>query len=164
MGQGFRIEVGQCCYSTASNASSSSSANTMSKLIKLDNNKFTGLYKLIADQKTLTWAYQNIKSNPGNMTPGVNPETLDGTSNQFLKELSARLLSGEFQFKPARLVHIPKANGKTRPLAIASPKDKIVQEAMRAVLEAIFEPSFSNLSHGFRPNRSCHSALKSISR
>ena len=69
----------------------------------------------------------------------------------------------EFQFKPARRVHIPKSNGSTRPLAIASPKDKIVQEAMRMILEAIFEPSFSDLSHGVRPNRSCHSAMKSIS-
>lgn len=89
--------------------------------------------------------------------------TLDGMSNEFIDKLANTLRSGEFQFKPARRVHIPKANGKTRPLAIASPRDKIVQEAMRMVLETIFEPAFNKTSHGFRPNRSCHTALKEIS-
>ena len=103
-------------------------------LIELDNNKFTGLYKLLADQRTLSLGYNNIKSKPGNMTPGVDAETLDSTSNMFLEDLSKRLLREEFQFKPARRVHIPKSNGSTRPLAIASPKDKIVQEAMRMIL------------------------------
>lgn len=155
--------MGQCFYSTASSASSESGANTKLNLKKLDNNKFTGLYRTIADVKTLTLAYRNIKSKPGNMTKGIDLETLDGISNAFLEDLSNRLLSDEFQFKPVRRVHIPKTNGKTRPLAIASPRDKIVQEAMRLVTEAVFEPTFSNLSHGFRPRRSCHSALKSIS-
>lgn len=163
IGQGVLSKVGQCYYSTASSASSESSANTKLNLEKLDNNKFTGLYKTIADVKTLILAYRNIKSKPGNMTEGIDSDTLDGTSNALLEDLSNKLLSGEFQFKPARRVHIPKANGNTRPLAIASPKDKIVQEAMRLVTEAIFEPTFSNLSHGFRPKRSCHSALKCIS-
>lgn len=98
------------------------------------------------------------------MTQGTDSETLDGTSNAVLEKLSKELLSNEFQFRPARRVHIPKSNGNTRPLAIASPRDKIVQEAMRLVLEPIFEPTFSDASHGFRPKRGCHSALNRISK
>lgn len=156
--------MGQRDYSTASGARPlEASANTKSNLIKLDNNKYTGLYKTIADPKTLTQAYHNIKSKPGNMTPGVDDLTLDGMSNKLINSIAELLQNGKFQFRPARRVHIPKANGSTRPLAVASPRDKIVQEAMRMVLEVIFEPSFSDLSHGFRPRRSCHSALKNIS-
>ncbi len=132
--------------------------------MKLDNDKFTGLYKSIANSNTLTRAYLNIKSKPGNMTPGSDNVTLDGVSTLLIEELTESLRRGSFQFKPARRVHIPKANGKLRPLAIASPRDKIVQEAMRMVLEMVFEPFFSKFSHGFRPNRGCHTALKEISK
>lgn len=139
------------------------STDSMSSLIRLDSNKFTGLYKCVASIDTLVTAYDNIKSKPGNMTPGPDQMTLDGVSMEFFRELEKSLLNGSFQFKPRR-VHIPKANGKLRPLAIASPRDKIVQEAMRMILELVFEPIFSNLSHGFRPGRSCHTALKAISK
>lgn len=164
VGQRVHYEVGQRNYSTASSARLSNvSANTKLNLIKLDSNKFTGLYKTIADPGTLTLAYNNIKSKPGNMTPGLDNLTLDGMSNKLIKSIAELLQSGQFQFQPARRVHIPKASGSTRPLAVASPRDNIVQEAMRMVLEVIFEPTFSDLSHGFRPGRSCHSALKKIS-
>lgn len=120
------------------------------------------LYNLICDVDLLTLAYHNIKSKPGNMTPAINPETLDGISSEFFNDLSKRLKDESFKFSPHRRVRIPKSNGGSRPLTIASPRDKIVQEAMRIILEAIFEPTFSNTSHGFRPNRSCHSALKYV--
>lgn len=161
--------MGQRSHSTASSARLPEvSANTKLKLIKLDNNKFTGLYKSIADPITLTLAYKNIKSKPGNMTPGVDELTLDGVSNRFLESLAISLRNGEFQFRPARRVYIPKSVsprglGSTRPLAVTSPRDKIVQEAMRLILETIFEPLFSDSSHGFRPGRSCHTALKKVS-
>ena len=111
------------------------------------------------------------------MTPGPDQLTqspspllggggLDGVSMEFFGGVEESLLNGSYQFKPgrARRVHIPKANGKLRPLAIASPRDKIVQEAMRMTLELVFEPTFSDLSHGFRPGRSCHTAFKAISK
>lgn len=111
----------------------------------------------------LTYAYENIKSKPGNMPPGVSPETLDGISKEKLEQLSALLKSEKFKFAPSRRIGIGKPSGGTRPLTIAAPMDKIVQEAMRLILEAIFEPLFKDCSHGFRPNRSCHTALKRVS-
>lgn len=94
------------------------------------------------------------------MTPGITPETLDGVSHLYLQELSQSLKNQTFHFKPGRRIQIPKATGGTRPLTIGSPRDKIVQEAMRIVLNAIYEPVFLNNSHGFRPKRGCHTALK----
>lgn len=118
---------------------------------------------MVTSVDMLIYAYDNIKSKPGNMTPGTTPETLDGISLEKLEDLSKSLRSEKFTFSPSRRVEIPKASGGTRPLSIASPMDKIVQEAMRLVLEAIYEPLFADSSHGFRPNRSCHTALKKVS-
>lgn len=156
-------EGGQRRYSTATSAGSTGAKST-SYLEKLDGDKYIGLYKTLSEFNTLAKAYWNIKSSPGNMTPGVGSETLDEITNAFLTKLSRSLRDESFQFRPARRIHIPKANGKKRPLAIASPRDKIVQEAMRMVLQSVFESSFSDLSHGFRPGRGCHSALQRISR
>jgi len=110
----------------------------------------------------LTIAYNNIKSKPGNMTPAINPDTLDGISQEALEKIARSLRDESFSFQPQRRIRIPKPNGGTRPLTIASPRDKIVQEAVRMLLQAIFDPTFSDSSHGFRPGRSCHSALKHI--
>jgi retron-type reverse transcriptase len=96
------------------------------------------------------------------MTPGVNPETLDGMSREVLDEIVRKLKNQSFQFQPARRIEIPKPSGGTRPLTIAPPRDKVVQEAIRMILEAIYEPTFSDYSHGFRPKRSCHTALKHV--
>jgi len=79
-----------------------------------------------------------------------------------LKDIIAQLKEGTFQFKAGRRINIPKANGGTRPLTVAPPRDKLVQEVIRMILEAIYESGFSQHSHGFRPNRSCHSALKDL--
>ena len=121
------------------------------------------LYKLMCDINILKLAYEKLKSKPGQMTPGINPETLDGISIEALESIINKLKSEEFQFKAGRRIQIPKASGGTRPLTITSPRDKLVQEAMRLILEAIYEPLFFDSSHGFRPQRSCHTALKTIS-
>jgi hypothetical protein len=148
-----------------------------------------GIYSLVCSVEMITYAYENIKSKPGNMTQGVTPETLDGISIDQVEGIAARLRDESFKFSPivrppliacrrscpggrggVRIIQIPKASGAevgTRPLSIAPPLrtvDKIVQEALRLVLEAIFEPLFKDNSHGFRPNRSCHTALKMISK
>ena len=153
-------------YSTKCNAEANNPGVTeknKSNIIKLENNKFTGLYKQITELEMLILSYQNIKSKPGNMTLGTDNITLDGISMKYLENLSDSLKNESFQFKPARRVMIPKKNGKARPIAIASPRDKIIQEGMRIILESIFEPIFLDYSHGFRPNRGCHTALKEIS-
>lgn len=80
-----------------------------------------------------------------------------------MEETINLMRDGTFQFKPGRRVQIPKpGSSKTRPLTIAPSRDKIVQEVMRMILEVIFEPTFSNNSHGFRPNRGCHTALRQV--
>lgn len=116
--------------------------------------------KFLLNQDLFVIAYN--KSNPGNMTKGSDELTLDGISLKVINKIIDELRNETFQFKPGRRIQIPKASGGERPLTIGSPRDKLVQEVMRMILEAIFEPTFSNNSHGFRPNRSCHSALRQV--
>lgn len=120
------------------------------------------LYNLLLREDIFLIAYDKLKSNPGNMTPGINPTTLDGLSQSWIEETINKLKDESFQFSPGRRIEIPKASGGARPLTIASPRDKIVQECVRLILEAVYEPTFSDYSHGFRVGRSCHTALKQI--
>lgn len=120
------------------------------------------LYKILSMRETLEMAYQSLKSKPLPQTPGVNPSRLDGMSSIVIDTIVEKLKSETFQFQPGRRVQIQASASGTRPLTIASPRDKLVQEAMRMVLEAVYEPTFADYSHGFRPARSCHSALKMV--
>lgn len=120
------------------------------------------LYKLMCNIEILEIAYNNLKSKPGQMTPGINPETLDGMSKEVLQNIVNELKDESFQFKPNRRLQRPKASRGTRPLTLASPRDKLVQEAMRMILEAVFKPTFISNSSGFRIERSCHTALKAV--
>lgn len=124
------------------------------------------LYRLMYKEELYIVAYERLKSSPGNMTPGADGTTLDEFSLGTIANIVSQMRAESFQFSRARRVHIPKANGGSRPLGIASPKDKVVQEVMRMILDAIYESpygaSFADSSHGFRPNRGCHTALKSI--
>ena len=120
------------------------------------------LYTLMCERDLLSVAYNRLKSRPGQMTPGVSPETLDGMSLEALNEIAVSLKSEKYQFSPGRRIQIPKGSGGTRPLTIAPPRDKLVQECMRMILEAVFEPTFLDCSHGFRPQRGCHTALKAV--
>lgn len=123
----------------------------------------TKVLDLLSDIDILFAAYSKIKSSPGNMTPGMDSETLDGINRPWFDKLQKEIRTNSFQFRPARIIEIPKPNGKgTRPLGIASPRDKIVQGAMLLILEAIYEPSFVTHSHGFRPGKGCHTSLKEI--
>jgi group II intron reverse transcriptase/maturase len=107
-------------------------------------------------------AYANIYANKGAMTKGVDGTTMDGFSEDRALNLIKLLKERLYKPKPVRRVYIPKANGKLRPLGISSGDDKLVQEVVRIILERIYEPVFSEHSHGFRPNRSCHTALSQI--
>ena len=121
------------------------------------------LYRLLRNPNLLLTAYGKIAQNTGITTPGTDPEdTIDGMSMEQIHALSEQLRAGTFHWKPTRRTYIRKGNGSKRPLGIPSFTDKLVQEAMRMLLEAYYEPRFSSNSHGFRPQRSCHTALRQI--
>jgi group II intron reverse transcriptase/maturase len=124
------------------------------------------IYRLMYKEDLYIVAYERIKSKPGNMTPGTDEETLDGFSLEVIREIIQEMRVEQFRFRPVRQQFIPKPNGKMRKLGIPCVRDKIVQEVMRMILEAIYDspntPYFSDASHGFRPNHSCHTALREI--
>ena len=119
------------------------------------------LYRLLYNPSLHILAYERIKSKPGNMTPGTDGVTLDGFSLEVIQEQIALLRQEQYHPKPVKRTYIPKEKGR-RPLGMPSPRDKIVQECVRLILESIYEPSFHENSHGFRPERSCHTALTSL--
>jgi group II intron reverse transcriptase/maturase len=125
--------------------------------------KVQDLFEIIVKHTDL-WmqAYANIYSNDGATTKGVDSVTQDGFSDERVKNLIKLLKEGRYFPKPSRRSLIPKANGKMRPISSSSGDDKLVQEVVRMILEAIYDPIFSRDSHGFRPNHSCHTALESI--
>jgi retron-type reverse transcriptase len=124
--------------------------------------RFDKLIYLIQDVNFLTMSYNMIKSKPGNMSVGTDNMTFDGISLRYIENLSKTLIEGSYKFKPVREVEIPKSNGKTRILGVGNPRQKIVQQAMYLILNHIFEDEFLDYNHGFRPNRSCHTALRSL--
>lgn len=124
--------------------------------------KYERLYRILFNEQMFYVAYQRTYAKPGNMTPGSNGKTIDGMSIERIGHLIAALKDESYMPIPARRVYIPKKNGKKRPLGIPSIEDKMVQEVVRLILEAIYEGHFENTSHGFRPRRSCQTALRSI--
>ena len=129
------------------------------------NNKdeiFTRLYRYLLRPDIYHVAYSHLYSNAGAATNGINNDTADGFSEKKIADIIKSLEDETYQPNPVRRVYIPKKNGKKRPLGIPSFTDKLVQEVLKMILEAIYEPVFLNVSHGFRPNRSCHTALKEL--
>ena len=120
------------------------------------------LYRNLFNQDLFLQAYQNIYANPGNMTAGADGQTIDAMSIARINRLISSLKTEQYHPYPSRRTYIPKKNGKMRPLGIPSVDDKLVQECVRMLLEAIYEDSFEDTSHGFRPDRSCHTALLSL--
>jgi retron-type reverse transcriptase len=107
-------------------------------------------------------AYGKIYRNQGAMTEGTMGETVEGMSLDKIETIIEALRDGTFQWKPVRGVSIPKKSGKMRPLGIPAWSDKLVQEVIRMLLNAYFEPQFSDHSHGFRPECGCHTALREV--
>ena len=124
---------------------------------------FTRLYRYLLREDIYYAAYQKLYANRGALTKGTDDDTADGFSEQYVQKLIQDLKDGSYQVKPVRREYIEKKNGGKRPLGIPSFRDKLLQEAVRMILEAIYEPTFDKHSHGFRPNRSCHTALRQIS-
>lgn len=123
---------------------------------------FTRLYRYLLREDVYLQAYKNLYANQGAATAGTDNDTADGFGEEYVSDIISQLKNLDYQPKPVRRTYIPKRNGKIRPLGIPSFRDKLVQDAIRQILEAIYEPIFSDKSHGFRPNRSCHTALDSI--
>ncbi len=125
---------------------------------------FTRLYRYLLREDVYYMAYKNLYANTGAGTKGTDDDTADGFNEEYIKQTINMLMNGSYEPKPVRRTYIPKSNGKERPLGIPSFRDKLVQEVIRMYLEAIYEPIFSDRSHGFRHNRSCHTALGQITK
>jgi group II intron reverse transcriptase/maturase len=125
--------------------------------------QFERLYRNLYNPDFYLLAYQNLYANKGAMTPGVDGQTLDGTGMERIESLIQSLRDHSYQPRPARRRYIPKKSGKgQRPLGIQAANDKLVQEVVRMLLESIYEPTFLKSSHGFRPGKSCHTALAQV--
>ena len=136
--------------------------NSLNEHSKDSSYKFERLYRILFNEELFYVAYQKIASNEGSTTKGSDGRSIDGMSLARIETLIASLKDESYQPHPSRRVHIPKKNGKTRPLGIPAFEDKLVQEVVRMILEAIYEGHFETTSHGFRPKRSCHTALLHI--
>ena len=126
------------------------------------NYQYQRLYRNLYNPEFYLTAYQKIQAKQGSMTAGTDGKTVDGMGMKRINALIAKLRDFSYRPSPARRTYIPKANGKKRPLGIPSFDDKLVQEVVRMILESIYEPTFLNTSHGFRPKRSCHTALQYV--
>lgn len=139
--------------------------NSLSDKGKDPTYRYERLYRNLYNPEFYLLAYKNIYANDGSMTPGVDGDTVDGMSSRRIEGIIASLRDKSYQPRPARREYIPKKNSdKKRPLGIPSANDKLVQEVVRMILESIYEPTFSENSHGFRPRKSCHTALLHLQR
>ena len=120
------------------------------------------VYKLLYNRDLYLQAYAKLYSNNGAMTKGLTDETVDSMSLKKIDKIIAALRDEKYQWTAVKRVYIPKKNGKQRPLGLPTWSDKLLQEVIRMILEAYYEPQFSKHSHGFRPNRGCHTALSEI--
>ena len=116
-----------------------------------NNHKVRKVFQIMLSCEDL-WvqAYAKLQSNEGALTKGIDGSTVDGFSEEAIKPILHELRTGSYRFTPAKRVYIPKKNGKKRPLGIPNFKDKLIQEVSSMLLEAIYEGTFSNYSHGFR--------------
>ena len=120
------------------------------------------LYRQMFNPQLYLLAYGRLYSNKGAMTPGASGETADGMSLEKIGRIIDALRHERYRFSPVKRIYIPKKNGRRRPLGLPPWSDKIVGEVVRMLLSAYYEPVFSDRSHGFRPRRGCHTALREV--
>lgn len=121
------------------------------------------LYRNLFNPLLYLRAYGRIYRNHGALTPGTTPETADGMSLAKIQTIIDAVRNERYRWNPVRRTYIAKKNStKKRPLGLPSWSDKLLQEVIRSILEAYYEPQFSSKSHGFRPGRGCHTALDMI--
>jgi len=137
---------------------------TLSKMALKPEVTFDKLFQKLYNVELWLLAYQRIAPKPGNMTAGIDGKTIDGAGLQLIRDAIADLKASRYKPLPVRRVYIPKPNGKQRPLGIPSFRDKLLGTVLKLILEAIYEPTFSRHAHGFRPDKSCHTALATVKR
>ncbi len=120
------------------------------------------IYRLLYNKELYLRAYARLYPNKGAMTRGITTETVDKMSQAKIERLIDAIRHERFSWTPTKRISIPKKNKKLRPLGLPTWSDKLLQEVLRSILEAYYEPQFSSHSHGFRPERGCHSALTEI--
>lgn len=120
------------------------------------------LYRQLYNPQLYLLAYGRLYANDGAMTPGATGETVDGMALEKINSIIDALRSERFRWTPVKRVYIPKKSGKLRPLGLPTWSNKLVQEVVRLLLEAYYDVQFSDHSHGFRPNRGCHTALQEV--
>ena len=123
-----------------------------------------GIYRLLYNRNLYLRAYGKLYRNDGAMTPGATPETVDGMTLAKIDAMIDALRGERYRWTPVRRTYVPKPSGQLRPLGLPSWSDKLLQEVMRSLLDAYYEPQFSTHSHGFRAGRGCHTALTEITR
>jgi group II intron reverse transcriptase/maturase len=126
--------------------------------------RFDHLWESLTNPEWLMQAWEEIRSNKGSMTAGSDNTIAVDIDPERIRQLSERLKTGRYQPRPVRRVYIAKGNGKMRPLGIPTLEDRIVQQALRMLMEPIFEADFYTCSHGFRRNRSTHTAWRDVAR
>jgi group II intron reverse transcriptase/maturase len=120
------------------------------------------IYRQLYNPTLYLLAYARLYSNEGAMTRGTTSETVDGMALKKIEHLIDDLRHERFRWTPVRRTYIVKKNGKLRPLGLPTWTDKVLQEAIRLILDAYYEPQFSPHAHGFRPDRGCHTALREM--
>lgn len=120
------------------------------------------IYRQLYNPDRYLRAYARLYKNDGALTPGSTEETVDGMTLAKIGTIIDDLRHERYRWTPVRRIYIPKKSGKLRPLGLPTWSDKLLQEVMRSILEAYYEPQFSDRSHGFRPNRGCHTALDTL--
>jgi len=116
----------------------------------------------LIDEAALERAYRSLRRDAAVGVDGITVEQYGGQLAANLQALRARMKAGQYRHQPIRRVNIPKENGATRPIGVSTVEDKIVQGALREVLEAVYEQDFVDCSYGFRPGRSAHDAIRRL--
>jgi group II intron reverse transcriptase/maturase len=135
---------------------------TLSRMAQKPEVKFNKLFQKLYNTNLWLMAYEGIAPIPGNMTKGTDDRTVDGMGMERICAVITDLKASRYKPTPVRRTYTKKANGKMRPIGIPSFEDKLLQTVVKLILEAIYEPIFSDYSHGFRPGRSCHTALEQV--
>ena len=135
------------------------------KATEQPEHRFTKLYDLLTWEPLMEWAFDKLMTNVGSRTAGIDgtdKRSAQANRDTIIAELRASLKARTYKHQPVRRVYIPKPNGKQRPLGIPTLTDRLVQLMVKAILEPIFESDFRPESHGFRPGRSCHTAMAQL--